>query len=56
MIRNTKFSDARKLFAEALQLLADRGIPLPEMDTSYFLSRDIVMPSLGKGMSAVRRR
>jgi KUP system potassium uptake protein len=41
---------------EALELLADRGIPLPEMDTSYFLSRDIVMPSLGKGMALWREK
>jgi len=41
---------------EALQLLADRGIPLPDMDTSYFLSRDIVMPSLGKGMALWREK
>jgi KUP system potassium uptake protein len=41
---------------EALQLLADRGIPLPDMDTSYFLSRDIVMPSLGAGMALWREK
>jgi len=41
---------------EALRLLVDRGIPLPEMDTSYFLSREIVMPSLGKGMSLWREK
>jgi KUP system potassium uptake protein len=41
---------------EALQLLVDRGIPLPDMDTSYFLSRDIVMPSLGKGMALWREK
>lgn len=41
---------------EALKLLESRGIPLPEMDTSYFLSRDIVMPSLGKGMSLWREK
>ncbi|MBE7420247.1 MAG: potassium transporter Kup [Ideonella sp.] len=41
---------------EALELLAHRGIPLPDMDTSYFLSRDIVMPSLGKGMALWRER
>jgi KUP system potassium uptake protein len=41
---------------EALKLLQGRGIPLPEMDTSYFLSRDIVMPSLGKGMSLWREK
>jgi KUP system potassium uptake protein len=41
---------------EALQLLVDRGIPLPDMDTSYFLSRDIVMPSLGRGMALWREK
>jgi KUP system potassium uptake protein len=41
---------------EALQLLADRGIPLPDMDTSYFLSRDIVMPSLGADMALWREK
>jgi KUP system potassium uptake protein len=41
---------------EALQLLAGIGIPLPDMDTSYFLSRDIVMPSLGKGMALWREK
>jgi len=41
---------------EALELLADRGIPLPDMDTSYFLSRDIVIPSLGKGMALWREK
>ncbi|HEU5293279.1 MAG TPA: potassium transporter Kup [Burkholderiaceae bacterium] len=41
---------------EALQLLADRGIPLPDMDTSYFLSRDIVIPSLGTGMALWREK
>jgi KUP system potassium uptake protein len=41
---------------EALQLLADRGIPVPDMDTSYFLSRDIVMPSLGQGMALWREK
>jgi KUP system potassium uptake protein len=41
---------------EALQLLEARGIPLPDMDTSYFLSRDIVMPSLGKGMALWREK
>jgi len=41
---------------EALQLLIGLGIPLPDMDTSYFLSRDIVMPSLGKGMALWREK
>jgi len=41
---------------EALKLLAGRGIPLPEMDTSYFLSRDIVVPTFGKGMVLWREK
>ena len=41
---------------EALKLLADRGIPLPEMDTSYFLSRDIVIPTFGDGMAMWREK
>jgi KUP system potassium uptake protein len=41
---------------QALQLLAGRGVPLDEMDTSYFLSRDIVMPTIGTGMSLWREK
>jgi KUP system potassium uptake protein len=41
---------------EALKLVEGRGIPLPEMDTSYFLSRDIVIPTLGGGMSFWREK
>ncbi|MBP6898624.1 MAG: potassium transporter Kup [Burkholderiaceae bacterium] len=41
---------------EALQLLQGRGIPLPEMDTSYFLSRDIVIPTIGEGMALWREK
>jgi KUP system potassium uptake protein len=41
---------------EALQLLAGRGVPLDEMNTSYFLSRDIVIPTLGEGMSMWREK
>jgi len=41
---------------EALQLLEGRGVPLDEMDTSYFLSRDIVMPSIGQGMALWREK
>ncbi len=41
---------------EALQLLDGRGIPLPEMDTSYFLSRDIVIPTFGAGMAIWREK
>ncbi len=41
---------------EALQLLESRGIQLDAMETSYFLSRDIVVPSLGGGMSLWREK
>ncbi|MEI6027502.1 MAG: potassium transporter Kup [Betaproteobacteria bacterium] len=35
---------------EALELLAGRGIALDAMETSYFLSRDSVVPTFAKGM------
>jgi len=35
---------------EALKLLTGRGIVLDEMETSYFLSRDSVVPTFAKGM------
>lgn len=41
---------------EALALLRDRGLQLDEMDTSYFLSRDIVIPTLGGGMAGWREK
>ena len=41
---------------EALTLLEGRGIPLPDMDTSYFLSRDIVIPTFGDGMAMWREK
>jgi KUP system potassium uptake protein len=41
---------------EALQLLAARGVPLDDMQTSYFLSRDIVIPTLGEGMPLWREK
>jgi KUP system potassium uptake protein len=41
---------------QALKLLEGRGVPLPEMDTSYFLSRDVVDPKLGGGMSLWREK
>ncbi|MEP7281958.1 MAG: potassium transporter Kup [Rubrivivax sp.] len=40
----------------ALRLLTSRGVPLDEMDTSYFLSRDTVVPSLGAGMALWREK
>ncbi len=41
---------------EALQLLAGRGIELDEMETSYFLSRDTVIPTLGGELPLWRER
>jgi KUP system potassium uptake protein len=41
---------------EALQLLKQQGIVLDEMDTRYFLSRDIVMPTIGGGMAMWREK
>jgi len=41
---------------EALALLRGRGVQLDDMETSYFLSRDIVMPTLGKGMVMWREK
>jgi KUP system potassium uptake protein len=41
---------------EALQLLKGRGVQLDDMETSYFLSRDIVIPTLGEGMAPWREK
>jgi len=41
---------------EALKLLEGRGVPLAEMETSYFLSRDIVIPTFGDGMALWREK
>ena len=41
---------------EALKLLEGRGVPLDEMETSYFLSRDSVIPTLGGGMALWREK
>jgi len=41
---------------EALALLESRGCVIDEMDTSYFLSRDIVMPTIGSGMADWREK
>jgi KUP system potassium uptake protein len=41
---------------EALKLLEGRGVPLEEMETSYFLSRDTVIPTFGGGMSLWREK
>ena len=41
---------------EALALLRGRGVQLNDMETSYFLSRDIVIPTLGAGMMMWREK
>ena len=41
---------------EALKLLAPLGIVLDEMDTSYFLSRDSVIPTFARGMALWREK
>ncbi|MDT9000090.1 potassium transporter Kup [Paucibacter sp. APW11] len=40
---------------EALKLLESRGVHLDDMETSYFLSRDIVIPTIGNGGMALWR-
>jgi KUP system potassium uptake protein len=41
---------------EALALLKGRGVQLDDMETSYFLSRDIVIPTMGAGMAPWREK
>ncbi len=41
---------------EALKLLAGRGVQLEDMETSYFLSRDTVIPTFGGGMALWREK
>ena len=41
---------------EALTLLRGRGVQCEEMDTSYFLSRDIIIPTMGEGMAMWREK
>jgi KUP system potassium uptake protein len=41
---------------EALKLLRSSGVMLEEMETSFFLSRDSVIPTLGGGMALWRER
>jgi KUP system potassium uptake protein len=41
---------------EALALLRQRGCAVDDMDTSYFLSRDIVSPTLKSGMAPWREK
>ncbi len=41
---------------EALKLLQGRGVQLDDMETSYFLSRDTVIPTFGGGMAMWREK
>ena len=41
---------------KAMALLAGRGVDLNPMTTSYFLSRDIVTPTLGSGLAMWREK
>lgn len=41
---------------EALAELREHGVVLDDMETSYFLSRDIVIPMLGEGMAMWREK
>lgn len=41
---------------QALKLLASHGIELEPMKTSYFLSRDIIVPTIGDGMTPWREK
>jgi len=40
----------------ALELMNKQGVQLEEMETSYFLSRDIVIPTIGSGMALWREK
>jgi KUP system potassium uptake protein len=41
---------------EALEQLKKHGVQLEEMETSYFLSRDIIIPTIGSGMALWREK
>jgi KUP system potassium uptake protein len=41
---------------EAMALLRGRGVQVDDMETSYFLSRDIVIPTFGAGMVLWREK
>ncbi|MDO9236571.1 MAG: potassium transporter Kup [Aquabacterium sp.] len=40
----------------ALKLLVHKGVIINDMETSYFLSRDIVIPTIGSGMASWREK
>ncbi|MFZ4551375.1 MAG: potassium transporter Kup [Aquabacterium sp.] len=41
---------------EALKLVKERGVAINDMETSYFLSRDIIIPTIGSGMAPWREK
>ena len=41
---------------EALKLVRQHGVNIDDMETSYFLSRDIVIPTIGRGMAPWREK
>jgi len=41
---------------EALKLVRQHGVNIDDMETSYFLSRDIVIPTIGSGMAPWREK
>ena len=41
---------------KALQAIKGRGCELDDMTTSYFLSRDTIVPTIGSGMSQWREK
>ncbi|MDE2402164.1 MAG: potassium transporter Kup [Burkholderiales bacterium] len=41
---------------KALKLLKEHGVTIEDMETSYFLSRDIVIPTIGSGMAPWREK
>ena len=54
-IREARRADDPNL-PQALTRLKGRGIELDPMTTSYFLSRDIVTPTIGSGMMMWREK
>jgi KUP system potassium uptake protein len=40
----------------ALALCAAKGLSIPTFETSYFLSRETIVPTAGRGMAAWRER
>jgi KUP system potassium uptake protein len=55
VVVNYGFKNDRDL-PKALQHIKTRGCELEAMTTSYFLSRDTVVPTIGGGMAAWREK